>query len=167
MVPNFQIYKSRNLTPQRAAHWKKEGQGFNLHLWWIIKGWIFGGLNIWCRLSRQDSIHHLRLGSSGFQNLAILLQTFARHHMMTDINELIFLGWFNYHYNSSNKKLLQSFEFFMEKKQLIFIASFAAFSFTTNKFFADVHVCYFGRTVGKYISFVFANTVWFQIDSLF
>ena len=116
MVPNFQIYKSRNLTPQRAAHWKKkEGQGFNLHLWWIIKGWIFGGLNIWCRLSRQDSIHHLRLGSSGFQNLAILLQTFARHHMMTDINELIFLGWFNYHYNSSNKKLLQSFQFFMEK----------------------------------------------------
>ena len=23
MVPNFQIHKSRNLTPQRAAHWKK------------------------------------------------------------------------------------------------------------------------------------------------
>ena len=55
----------------------------------------------------------------------------------------------------------------MGKKQLIFTVSFAAFSFTTNKVLADVHVCYFGRTVGKYISFVFANTVWFQIDSLF
>ena len=135
MVPNFQIYKSRNLTPQRAAHWKKEGQGFNLHLWWIIKGWIFGGLNIWCRLSRQDSIHHLRLGSSGFQNLAILLQTFARHHMMTDINELIFLGWFNYHYNSSNKKLLQSFEFFMEKQTIDIHCIFCSIFFYHEQIF--------------------------------